>query len=98
MRTTSLIALLLVTGAAGVGAFLLAGHSTAAPAVPAGAKAWEYKVLYAVEIPRMGGPPAEKGAHSATSGLNTLGAEGWDLVAVDNSPHEATKYVFKRPK
>ena len=96
MRTTSLVAVVVVTAVACAGAFLLASRSTAAP--PAGVRAWEYKVIYGVEIARMGGQPAEKGGHQVTPGLNSLGADGWELVVVENAQNEAAKYYFKRPK
>jgi hypothetical protein len=46
----------------------------------------------------MGAAQADKGTHSATPGFNSLGAEGWELMAVENAANEASKYYFKRPK
>jgi hypothetical protein len=109
MRTTSLIALLLVTVAASAGAVLLAGHSAAAPAPPAGAKGWEYKMLFDFGISELVKPAnpmePERGdfplRRSFADGMNKLGADGWELVAVapaSQIPNAHTVYYFKRPK
>lgn len=59
-----------------------AGFAKAKYASPA-TQTWEYKVLYLTQP----GEPRE------TDEMNKLGAEGWELVAVDNS-HQ----YFKRAK
>jgi len=46
---------------------------------------WEYRVLSKAQI-------IELGKKDLAVGLNTLGDEGWELVAID------TSYIFKRPK
>jgi hypothetical protein len=46
---------------------------------------WEYRVVTKDEL-------IDLGKKDLTTGLNKLGDEGWELVAVDGS------YVFKRPK
>jgi hypothetical protein len=96
MRTTSLIAVLIATVTCCVGAALLASNSPAA--APPGVRGWEYKVMFSVEVVRLGGQQADKGANPTTAGLNSLGADGWELVTVENSPIEAAKVYLKRPK
>jgi hypothetical protein len=55
--------------------------------------AWEYRTLAwsAVE-----GLAPEKEKDRITAGLNKLGAEGWELVAVTPSPAGRLEVVFKR--
>jgi hypothetical protein len=105
MRTTSLIAVVLVTVSTCAGAILLATRSTAAPAppLPPGVKAWEYKLLSDFQLVQAGVPPGGKARQPANDGLNdglnNLGAEGWELVTVIENPNGgAAKYYFKRPK
>lgn len=50
---------------------------------------WEYRVL------PITGEVAEGGAEALEPLLDELGAEGWELVAVDSSA-EGTFYVFKK--
>jgi hypothetical protein len=50
---------------------------------------WEYRVL------PITGEVAEGGAEALEPLLDELGAEGWELVAVDSSA-ESTYYVFKK--
>jgi hypothetical protein len=102
-RTTSLIAALLLTITASVGAIILAGQSVAAPAppLPAGARAWEYKVFNEIQINGLGRQPAVQGGPIAerqpfAEGINNLGAEGWELVAIHGNVPPT--YYFKRPK
>jgi hypothetical protein len=52
--------------------------------------AWEYKVLYGLQVQDYGG------ARSEQEGLNKLGAEGWELVHVLPGVHPG--YYLKRPK
>jgi len=49
---------------------------------------WEYTVLEGMEHLTQG--PAEQV-------LNTLGADGWELVSIDTSTAGHPRYVFKRP-
>jgi hypothetical protein len=57
---------------------------------------WEYKVLSTSAIEKLGG---EDGM---AAGLNKLGEDGWELVAIDPGhvppPVKLPRYVFKRPK
>lgn len=46
---------------------------------------WEYKVLTKGQV-------LDLGKKDLAAGLNKLGDDGWELVAVDNA------YIFKRPK
>jgi uncharacterized protein (TIGR03067 family) len=60
---------------------------------------WEYKTL-------SGGEVLELGKSNLNNGLNRLGDEGWELVAVEADPeharggarHVGNTYYFKRPK
>src|SRR5262245_58095444 len=62
----------------------------------AGAK-WEYSVLTRAEV-------AKHGKDDFKAGLNKLGDEGWELVAVETRPGArpgataSSSYYFKRPK
>lgn len=51
---------------------------------------WEYKALVKSQI-------TELGKTDLGAGLNALGDEGWELVAVDAGKGQAT-YIFKRAK
>lgn len=66
---------------------------------------WEYKALSRAEVEDQ----APKGAkHKLTDGMNTLGSEGWELVAVEPGAMVSglsggvgtlpSTYLFKRPK
>jgi hypothetical protein len=59
---------------------------------------WEYKALRASRVTDL----APKGsADPMSDGLTVLGAEGWDMVAVDPpivDPRLGPTYIFKRPK
>jgi RNA polymerase sigma factor (sigma-70 family) len=58
---------------------------------------WEYKAISRTAIEQIGF--AERGlADSLADGLNKLGSDGWELVAVDpgKAGHEGSYYVFKR--
>ena len=48
---------------------------------------WQYKILHKIRNPEQE--------------LNALGAQGWELVSIDNDPKaraiESTRYVLKRP-
>jgi hypothetical protein len=95
MRTTSLVAVALVTVSTCIGAALLATRSPAAPApaLPMGVKAWEYKVLAGTELITAGGNK------KSSDGLNALGAEGWELVTVTENPNGGHRtFYLKRPK
>src|SRR6516162_9528887 len=52
---------------------------------PAAAQQWEYRILPKEKI-------LELGKKKLAAGLNKLGDEGWELVAIDGD------YIFKRPK
>jgi hypothetical protein len=63
------------------------------PAFPAPKSTrWEYQVLNTLSI-------ASLGKESFDSGLNQLGADGWELVAVESPGPKGTyaKYIFRRP-
>src|SRR5207302_345137 len=49
------------------------------------ASRWEYRVLTKEQV-------LDLGKKDLTAGLNTLGDQGWELVAIDGS------YIFKRSK
>jgi hypothetical protein len=72
-------------------------HDSAAQA-QRGRVQWEYKALRASRIAEL----APRGSTDAMSdGLNVLGADGWDMVAVDPpivNPNLGPTYIFKRPK
>jgi hypothetical protein len=72
---------------------------------------WEYRVLTAHELYKLGTSKNSWGLETrelqsreflkgVETGLNKLGDEGWELVSVDGTggrtPREA-KYIFKRP-
>jgi hypothetical protein len=52
---------------------------------PPGTSRWEYRVLTKEQV-------IELGKKDLAAGLNQLGDDGWELVAVDG------QYIFKRPK
>src|SRR3954453_8013720 len=104
-RTITLAAVLLATVGTTAGAVVLAGQSGAAPAppLPAGARAWEYKVLHEFQINQLGkqpaGPPGAAGGRGLLDdGIDSLGADGWELVAVAVTGNAPPRYYFKRPK
>jgi RNA polymerase sigma factor (sigma-70 family) len=54
---------------------------------------WEYKAITTAAIEQL----AARGvADRLTDGLNKLGSEGWELVAVESGSGPASHYVFKR--
>jgi hypothetical protein len=59
---------------------------------------WEYKLLTPTAIEALSGK--EPGAF--LSGLNKLGEDGWELVAIEPghvpAPVRLPRYLFKRPK
>ena len=72
------------------------------PALPGAARgrpvravptAWEYRTLTPEQVSKL--TPDQKDAFNA--GLNTLGAEGWELAVVVPSPVGRQELVFKRP-
>jgi len=71
---------------------LKAAEAPAPPdkAAPAGPK-WEYKVLNRGEI-------ADLGNKDFATGLNKLGDEGWEMVALGPGVRNTQEYYFKRPK
>ncbi len=75
-----------------------AGRPATRPVAGAGDRppltAWEYNVLWHHEIAAYGPKPV-----SLEEGMNKLGAEGWELVAVEPRREGATAvYYFKRPR
>jgi type II secretory pathway component GspD/PulD (secretin) len=58
--------------------------------VPAGPM-WEYKVFNRGEI-------TDLGNQDFATGLNKLGDEGWEMVALGQGVRAAQEYYFKRPK
>jgi hypothetical protein len=66
---------------------------------------WEYKALSRAEVEDQA-PRGSK--HKLTEGMNTLGSEGWELVAVEPGATVSkfgggfgtfpSTYLFKRPK
>src|SRR5207237_85667 len=62
----------------------LAGAAGPAAAQPDALARWEYRVLTRDQV-------LELGKKDLTAGLNRLGGDGWELVAID------TAYIFKRP-
>jgi hypothetical protein len=59
--------------------------SSAAELTPDGVTRWEYRVLTKDQV-------LDLGKKDFTAGLNKIGAEGWELIAVEGG------YIFKRPK
>jgi RNA polymerase sigma factor (sigma-70 family) len=60
---------------------------------PGGRPRWEYKAIslaHIVEMSRKGDP-----SDRITEGLNRMGNQGWELVAIDPVPNNST-YLFKR--
>jgi hypothetical protein len=92
-------ALLVVTVAVGVA---VSGRTPAAPAPPAGVRAWEYKVVQDFQLVNLGRPAAAQGGAERdlrADGMNALGAEGWELVATTaGGQGVSATYFFKRPK
>jgi len=86
------VLLLAAVVAVGIGS----DHAAAQPAAPRGK--WEYKVLTPTAIEELGG----KDGGALAAGLNKLGDEGWELVAIEPGhvppPVKLPRYVFKRPK
>src|SRR5947209_863032 len=99
MRRSALFGMIVLTGC-----FLrLAFGSNSAAAVPApgpGGFKWEYKVLSESDL------VDANDVKTLEVGLNKLGDEGWELVAIRASPgstptakkNNPTLYVFKRLK
>jgi hypothetical protein len=84
-------------------AFLLAclppGPASAQPGVilpsaPPPRATWEYKELSRTAVEALAGKEEKE---RFVAGLNKLGAEGWELVAVDPTAKGAGRYLFKRP-
>lgn len=61
------------------------GTALAADGRPGGISRWEYQVLTRQQV-------IDLGKKDLAAGLNQLGDEGWELVAVDAG------YIFKRPR
>jgi hypothetical protein len=100
-RTTFLIAVLAVTMSACAVAIMLAGHSTAPLAPPAGVRAWEYKVVHAADVMKLGQQEAPAGVGERMPfdlGMDSLGSAGWELVAVATPQTGPATYHFKRPR
>jgi hypothetical protein len=71
------------------------GRSDPTPARPPAVRAWEYKELSRSAVETLA---AKDSATPFVSGLNSLGAEGWELAAVEpGSGGRVTLYLFKRP-
>jgi hypothetical protein len=64
--------------------FAVAGTAPAAAQSDATVR-WDYRILSKVEL-------LELGKQDLAAGLNHLGAQGWELAAID------TVYIFKRPQ
>ena len=78
----------------------LFAQEKAVPAVPA--RAWEYQILGQIEVSRLGIPGLKLEAgvvrlDALRKGLDKLGAEGWELAAVECSPNYPF-YYLKRPR
>jgi hypothetical protein len=58
---------------------------------------WEYKEITQLGVSRLGDPD-QKTPNATELGLNTLGDEGWELVAVSSNNGGLERYIFKRPK
>jgi hypothetical protein len=69
----------------GVGCCLFPVSLWAAEGKPEAAPRWEYRVLTKEQV-------SELGKKDLAAGLNKLGDDGWELVAVDAA------YIFKRPR
>jgi hypothetical protein len=102
-----LVWFILGTGIAAIRTSASAAVQTAAAASDGGKREikikWEYKAITANGIEKL----APKGSNDRlTDGLNTLGDQGWELVAVEPSAIVAapypggtlSTYLFKRPK
>jgi hypothetical protein len=63
----------------------MSGTAPAADGKPGADSRWEYKVLTRSQV-------IDLGKKDLAAGLNQLGDEGWELVAIDGD------YIFKRPK
>jgi hypothetical protein len=59
-------------------------HDVDAAGAPGVPRRWEYRVLTRQEV-------VDLGKKDLAAGLNKLGGEGWELVAID------AQYIFKRP-
>jgi uncharacterized protein (TIGR03067 family) len=65
---------------------------TRAEQAPAGVPRWEYRIINAAEVARLG-------QDELTAGLNLLGDGGWELVLVEQpGSGRSPLYYFKRPK
>ena len=80
------------------GAFCWQTHAVPAPAPATSARIWEYKVIDEHQLPKL---PEGKGQldeyQYRCERLNKVGAEGWELVAVQDNGVPMVFY-FKRPK
>jgi hypothetical protein len=64
----------------------------AADGRPGAASRWEYRVLTRQQV-------IDLGPKDLAAGLNHLGDEGWELVAVHHAAHTVdADYIFKRPR
>jgi hypothetical protein len=101
-RTTFRAAAVLLALAC-VWAGILVYRAPAAPQVEERARPkWEYKVINEVQIGQLGQQANAAGGTGAvrdvlTAGLNSLGADGWELATVTSTQAPAI-YHFKRPK
>jgi hypothetical protein len=82
MKTTATRLTLFAVAVAGIASQV--GAQSAEPK-PDAAPLWEYRVLTRDEV-------IDQAKKDLAAGLNKLGAEGWELAAVD------TVYIFKRPR
>jgi hypothetical protein len=89
---------LVTVGFLAMGFFGLPGWPVPAQEKPAAARKWEYNILTTIEIEKLSGQQAG----ALVAGLNKLGEEGWELVAIEPGhvppPVRLPRYVFKRPR
>lgn len=74
--------------------------AAATPALKETSPKWEYKAIDRSKLYELGKKTVEKqGDEQLTAGLNALGEEGWQLVAIDSLPNGVrTFYCFRRAK
>ena len=99
VKPYALAAVLLTACAIGLLLYHQPARVIGAPAPEAAKQKWEYKEITFSEVRLLGDPEGKKENPHAL-GLNKLGAEGWELVAVvpNNNDRRADRYVFKRAK
>jgi hypothetical protein len=85
MKAFSMVVLLLAISA--VSGLVQASPTTAAEGKQEGVPKWEYRVLTKDQV-------LDLGKKDLTAGLNKIGDEGWELIAVE----QIGGYIFKRPK